>query len=65
MKTLLLTLIYLILGLGSCKAQYQYPPTKTIDVVETHWGTKINDPYRWIEDIKNPEVVNWFSPFTP
>lgn len=61
MKTLNTILIYTITGLGICQAQYKYPTSKTVDVVETHWGMKINDPYRWIEDIKNPEVIAWFK----
>lgn len=61
MKTFIYTTIFTLIISGICEAQYQYPKSKTIDVVETHWGMKINDPYRWIEDIKNPEVIDWFK----
>jgi prolyl oligopeptidase len=41
-------------------AQFDYPATKTVDNSDTHWGQTIQDPYRWIEDLKDPEVREWF-----
>jgi prolyl oligopeptidase len=40
-----------------------YPPTRTVDVVEDHFGVKVADPYRWLEnDVRNdPEVANWVT----
>lgn len=60
MKKTFLVLVILLISQISF-AQYQYPKSKTVDVIETHWGMKINDPYRWIEYIKNPEVIAWFK----
>ncbi|GEN76538.1 prolyl oligopeptidase family serine peptidase [Chryseobacterium hagamense] len=45
---------------ATASAQYNYPATKTDPVSETYFGTKVNDPYRWLEHIKNPEVISWF-----
>ena len=61
MKIQILAFSAIILATSTLKSQYQYPPTKSMDVAETHWGMKINDSYRWLEDIKNPEVINWFK----
>ena len=38
-----------------------YPQTKTVDVVEDHFGTKVADPYRWLEnDVRNDaDVAKW------
>ena len=36
-----------------------YPETRTVDVVDTLWGTPVADPYRWLEDDRDPEVVEW------
>src|SRR5438093_467374 len=40
----------------------QAPPTAPVRVVtEDYFGTKISDPYRYMENLKDPEVVKWFS----
>ena len=28
-------------------------------VTETHWGTPVVDPFRFLEDVKRPEVQQW------
>ncbi len=61
MKIQILAFSAIIIATSTLNAQYQYPKSKTVDVMETHWGMKINDPYRWIEDIKNPDVIAWFK----
>src|ERR1700731_2327764 len=35
------------------------PETPVREVKETFFGTEINDPYRWLEDLKSPEVSSW------
>lgn len=42
-------------------AQYHYPETPEKAVVDDYFGTKITDNYRWLEDLKNPEVEEWFK----
>jgi len=42
-------------------AQYNYPPTKIVDSTDTYWGVAYKDPYRWLENIKNPIVEDWFK----
>ncbi|KAB8333198.1 S9 family peptidase [Scytonema tolypothrichoides VB-61278] len=35
-----------------------YPETKRVDVVEEHFGQKVADPYRWLEnDVRNDKSV--------
>jgi prolyl oligopeptidase len=37
-----------------------YPATKKGDTVEDYFGTKVADPYRWLEQDANvPEVASW------
>ncbi|NUO51458.1 MAG: S9 family peptidase, partial [Polyangiaceae bacterium] len=38
-----------------------YPPTRADALVETLHGAKVEDPYRWLEDVKSPEVRSWMD----
>jgi prolyl oligopeptidase len=38
-----------------------YPATRTVDASDTHFGVKVADPYRWLEDGKSPEVQAWVA----
>ncbi|MEO5572743.1 MAG: prolyl oligopeptidase family serine peptidase [Bacteroidia bacterium] len=43
------------------QAQFNYPPSKTVDSSDTYHNITVTDPYRWLEDLKNPEVEKWFK----
>ena len=32
-----------------------------VDSSDTWHNVTVKDPYRWLEDLKNPEVTNWFK----
>ncbi len=38
-----------------------YPTTRRDDIVDTLHGTKVADPYRWLEDASAPEVQAWMK----
>src|SRR6185436_299795 len=39
-----------------------YPETKKSDTVDDYFGTKVPDPYRWLEQDANvPEVASWIE----
>lgn len=40
-------------------AQIKYPVTKKVDQVDDYFGTKVSDPYRWLEDDKSEETKSW------
>ncbi len=63
--TVLATLLGLLLPGGLAHSEedtaLNYPETKRLDVSEEHFGVRIADPYRWLEnDIRqDPDVALW------
>ena len=41
------------------QSSLKYPQTRKGDVVDDHFGTKIADPFRWMEDLNSAEVKQW------
>jgi prolyl oligopeptidase len=37
----------------------QYPVTRTVAQVDDYHGTRVSDPYRWLEDDNSPETKAW------
>ncbi|MGD0655583.1 MAG: prolyl oligopeptidase family serine peptidase [Thermoguttaceae bacterium] len=56
-----LFLVLPVLVAMPCHAQLNYPPTKTIDASDTYFGKTYNDPYRWLENMKDKDVEAWFK----
>jgi prolyl oligopeptidase len=44
---------------GSSDNKINYPVTKKGNVVDTYFGTKVPDPYRWLEDDRSGETAAW------
>jgi prolyl oligopeptidase len=60
MKKIIISLIA-FLGYSTLFAQWQYPASKKVEVSDTYFGVTYKDNYRWLEDMKNPEVESWFK----
>ncbi|OHX68407.1 prolyl oligopeptidase family serine peptidase [Flammeovirga pacifica] len=41
--------------------EHKYPDTKKDVVEEEYFGTKVADPYRWLEDDKSSETAEWVA----
>jgi prolyl oligopeptidase len=37
----------------------RYPESRRVDVVDDYHGTKVADPYRWLETLDSPETRRW------
>ena len=62
MKNQILTIIVMAILIscnGPVKRKIVYPVTKKGDIVDSYFGTKVHDPYRWLEDDKSEETAAW------
>ena len=46
-------------GDGGGGGPIKYPETKKVEVVDDYFGTKVADPYRWLEDDNAADVAAW------
>ncbi|HET6851720.1 MAG TPA: prolyl oligopeptidase family serine peptidase [Pyrinomonadaceae bacterium] len=44
---------------SSSDTKINYPESKKVEQVDDYFGTKVADPYRWLEDETSPEVKAW------
>lgn len=61
MKPIVFIVTFTILFMSIKSSAQSYPPTKTGTEVDVFHGVSYPDPLRWIEDMKNPEVEQWFK----
>ena len=48
-----------LIAMSAVAQQMQYPQTKKIDHVDTYFGVRVSDPYRWLEDDNSAETAQW------
>ncbi len=65
MKSKFICLFFIVL-IYSCKnntAQqaWNYPKSKTVDSSDTYFGVNYKDPYRWLENLKDTNVILWLK----
>ncbi len=45
----------------SARAEWKYPATKTVEASDTYFGKTYQDPYRWLENLKDKDVEAWYK----
>ncbi|MDQ3950941.1 MAG: prolyl oligopeptidase family serine peptidase, partial [Gemmatimonadota bacterium] len=49
-------------GLALAQApSLQYPPSRRVDQIDDYHGTRVADPYRWLEDLASPDTRGWID----
>ncbi|MFT3980120.1 MAG: prolyl oligopeptidase family serine peptidase [Ferruginibacter sp.] len=46
---------------NSSQAQYHYPASRVVDSSDSYFGIHYKDPYRWLENMKDTAVTDWFK----
>ncbi len=59
MLTVSITPIALSQSNGQAGQKLAYPESKKVDQVDDYHGTKVADPYRWLEDLDSAETHAW------
>ena len=55
-------LVDLVAGCGeTAMPTVSYPPTRTGAVVDDYFGTRVPDPYRWMEELESKDVADWVA----
>lgn len=59
-KTIFILVVATVLSsYGQKQKNVKYPQTKKGETVDLYFDTKVNDPYRWLEDDKSEETAAW------
>jgi prolyl oligopeptidase len=59
-QILAITVMAILISCNSpVNKKIEYPLTKKGDVIDSYFGTKVPDPYRWLEDDKSMETAAW------
>jgi prolyl oligopeptidase len=52
-------IILSVIIISGCAKKPDYPPTERRPVTDEYYGQKVVDDYRWLDNLKDPEVRKW------
>jgi prolyl oligopeptidase len=55
------SLLMLTATIAAFNARAQYPKPVKVDQVDTYFGTKVSDPYRWMENENSDTLKSWIA----
>ena len=61
MKNLFVSLVFAFPLSLLTQTKFAYPETKKQEVYDDYFGTKVADPYRWLEDDRSAETGDWVA----
>jgi prolyl oligopeptidase len=53
--------LFIFVATSAQEPPIKYPVTKKADQVDDYFGTKVEDPYRWLEEMNSPETQQWIN----
>ena len=53
--------VFAAIGAALAVAQSRLPTTPVHEVTEAYFGINVTDPYRWLENTSDPQVVSWMK----
>ena len=59
LKSFLMLSVIALSSVKNTLAQLQYPVTKKVEQTDDYFGTKVSDPYRWLENDTSAETKAW------
>ena len=54
-------ILFLAFFVHTAKAQFNYPLTQEIPVIDDYFGIKVTDNYRWLENLNDTSVQQWIK----
>ena len=46
---------------GTSAQKIKYPKARTMDAYDEYFGTKVAEPYLWLEDDRSEETAKWVA----
>src|SRR4051812_44825302 len=56
-----LIVAFSLVAIANVQGQMKYPVTRKDSTVDNYFGTRVADPFRWMEDQHSREVAEWVS----